>query len=201
VSVLFYDFMIEFFLEDWLSSIATIALLIFGYIVFYANFFKLYKVSMKTLRGLYNLFRLLGILFITLAVISSANFYLFKYSAEEAVGEIIYIEKEFRRPTSDVLEYVIRVKYSVEGVEYQSRIKNFLITKNKSVGDSITVYYKPGSPRVIRSSSINETIRLIILGTFYILGFLLMLYQKRKNTDDTPQSDYEKAMQMLKSRE
>ena len=198
---MFYDFMIEFFLEDWLSSIATIALLIFGYIVFYANFFKLYKVSMKTLRGLYNLFRLLGILFITLAVISSANFYLFKYSAEEAVGEIIYIEKEFRRPTSDVLEYVIRVKYSVEGVEYQSRIKNFLITKNKSVGDSITVYYKPGSPRVIRSSSINETIRLIILGTFYILGFLLMLYQKRKNTDDTPQSDYEKAMQMLKSRE
>ena len=197
-----FGFVVSAFCVNRFTSIGTTAFLIAGYALLIADVFKLYKISTNILTLFYRLFRIVGVLLIIGGVFLIADFNVRKGGAEKAVGEITQIRHDYNI-LRERKQYEAFVNYIVDGIEYEGLMYYDLKPWNK-IGDSITIYYKHSNMRVIHSSRNYEAGLIILYGMAFILGFVLLSYRKRKRanneSDDTPQSDYDKAMSMLSGR-
>jgi len=147
-------------------------------------------------------FILFGIAFIFFGIASSIGFALFANNSVKTEGVITRIEAKY-----DYVDrkdnYTVFVSYQVDGVEYESRLWNWNPGTLK-VGDSVVIYYSPINPLIIQSNANNGFAPYFLFGALFVLVGVLVLIRKSKNINNKPentaQSDYDKAIQMLSGR-
>ena len=110
---------------------------------------------------------------------------------------VLHYEKNFSKSTAEKTYYDVYVKYTVDGKEYNERLKgaeyggNFRIITGE--GKEVTIYYNPNNPREIRDKDSNIIGKAMIgIGAFLaILAIGDIIYSKAKGRkiDDTSAND------------
>lgn len=106
-----------------------------------------------------------------------------KYSGNYAYTEatITYIEEKYDS-VDDEYEYIVHIKYTVDGVEYNNIYGSY--SHSMQIGKTITIMYLKSNPNKIMSPKSNSYLFIIVLGTLFAGIGIYMLLKNRYNSDE-----------------
>lgn len=138
--------------------------------------YKLDKTAM--LAG--SIFALIGTLVLALCVTLTIRHIKYIQTAEQTQAVINEIETYYTRSASGkrTSHHRVYVTYTVDGMTYQNVLSHYDITMKE--GGEVTVYYEPGNPSQLASTSTAECIILAIFGLIFGgIGYALLISQIR----------------------
>lgn len=105
----------------------------------------------------------------------------------ETEGRVTSVEEH--TDENNKAEYDIGVVYTVDGREYDGEFYN--LSREYSVGDTVTVYYNTEDPQMISNSRMNGlfSIGLMIAGVLAVIGGIVLTAKAVKKSRDLDKTD------------
>lgn len=127
----------------------------------------------------------INVFIVIMAIIAlAAGVYIMIFSTagfEKTTAEIVSIE-EITGADAEDTEYIVTVKYDVDGVTYTEELDTYKSSYGE--GQTISVMYDPDDPATVRAGDKGPGIYLIGLGIVLLAGLFLSSRREKKDLED-----------------